>query len=100
MNKPYRLQLTPGKTLVHLTTIAAGLLAGDHLLEDIGDEAAGVLRKLMDRIEDEINGGDASRYIDDGDPRRYFLPGSDNERRKAWLKNPVSKPYEPGSTED
>jgi hypothetical protein len=101
MNKPtYRIQLTPEQTLEHLTRITSGLLAGRHLTveDEIGVTASSVLRELMLNIEGEINEGNLDRYIDKGDPRRNFLPGSDNDRRKAWLKNPVE--HQPDSTED
>ncbi len=118
MNKQkYQLQLTPEQTLAHLTTIAAGLLASGHFIGEYETKdgrsdyrlvpnqqrqvitiATSVLSALMENIEGEINEGDASHYIDAGDPRRHFLPGSDNERRKAWLKNPVAR--QPDSTED
>jgi hypothetical protein len=44
MNKPYQLQLTPEKTLEHLTQITSGLLASGHFTreresdDECGDE--------------------------------------------------------------
>jgi hypothetical protein len=111
MNK-YQIQLTPEQTLTHLTTIASSLVASGYFPcdpdPDLVDEysfsasvaavASNVLRALMDNVEGEINEGNLDRYIDAGDPRHNYLPGSDNERRQAWLKNPVAK--QPDSCQD